>query len=100
MKFMWVAMMFGLFATTALAQITYEGGDGTSMANAVVIAGAMGESDGVDSEYVWLDQNFPGYASDGQALLQDSAKVYDLLTIHHQGKKYEVYFDITGYFGK
>ena len=92
--------LLALLGSAAAAKITYEGGDGSTMAQAVIIADAVGETDGVESEYIWLDQHFHGYTGDGQALLQDGKRIYDLLTIHQSGKKYEIYFDITDYFGK
>ena len=100
LKHLILALSLTLLATPALAEIHFLGGDGGTMADAVIIADAQGETDGVDSEYYWLSQHFPGYATDGQALLQDRDKIYDLLTIHHQGKQIEIYFDITGFFGK
>lgn len=87
-------------APAAIAEITYGGGDGSSVEEAVIILGATGESDGVPAEYQWIDKTYPGAEVEGQALLDDNGRVYDLLTLTIEGKPVEVYFDITEYFGK
>src|SRR6185295_7298281 len=83
------------------AGVKYEGGDGSSMEKAVIIKGAKNEQVGVDAEYAWLAKKYPGYKTDQQALMGDKGKKYDMLSVTTaDGKKVEVYFDITDYFGK
>ena len=80
--------------------IRYVGGDGSSIASAILIKGAHGEYDGVRSEYDWIAMNLPGWKSTDQALLTEGARVYDALTLRKAGATKVVYFDITEYFGK
>jgi hypothetical protein len=84
--------------------IRFEGGDGSSKEAAIVILGAQGESNGVDSEYQYLDllhgPRPTGWTMVQQSLLGDQGKNYDALEIEHNGKRETVYFDITDYFGK
>ena len=85
----------------ATAGIAFQGGDGSSIEKAIVIAGAHNESDGVASEYAWLSRHYAGYGMKKQALLQANGKSYDRLdftTAHGEAKT--VYFDISGFFGK
>jgi hypothetical protein len=91
--------LFFAFAPAAHAEITYAGGDGRTVDTAVVIEGAAGSSDGVPSEYAWIEANRPGAEVLGQALIQNGDKVYDLLTLRVDGREEELYFDITGFFG-
>lgn len=49
-----------LCAGAAEARTTYKGGDGSSQPKVIVIDGAHGEIDGIESEYLWLDQHSPG----------------------------------------
>jgi hypothetical protein len=95
-----VTGVFLSFGGAALADITYEGGDGTTVETAVIITGAEGSPDGVQSEYVWIEKNHPGAEVLGQALVQNGDKFYDVITIRKGGKDTEIYFDITGFFGK
>jgi hypothetical protein len=94
-----LAGLFITLATAAHAEITYSGGDGRTVATAVVIEGASGSSDGVASEYAWIEQNRPGAQVLNQALVQDGDKIYDLLTLRVDGRDEALYFDITGFFG-
>jgi hypothetical protein len=84
--------------------IRFEGGDGSSMPRAIVILGAKGERDGVDSEYQYLEMMY-GPRGDTwnlvqQSLLDENGKKYDRLDIKRAGGQEAVYFDITDYFGK
>ncbi len=84
--------------------IRFEGGDGSSQASAILILGAKGERDGVDSEYQYLDLLYgprpAGWTMVKQSLLEDADRSYDALEIERAGKSRTVYFDITDYFGK
>jgi len=98
-------LMIAFVITTSLALaggqgVSYSGGDGTTMAKAVVINGAT-ESTGLDAEDAWLAKHFRGYELRQQSLLNSKGKMYDAMDITTQdGKKMTVYFDITGFFGK
>ncbi|HEY1960569.1 MAG TPA: hypothetical protein VGH28_33390 [Polyangiaceae bacterium] len=84
--------------------ICFEGGQGASKQDAIVIKGARGESDGVAAEYKYLEDLYgprgQGYTVDGQSLLDDAGKSFDRLDIKVSGQPKAVYFDITDYFGK
>jgi hypothetical protein len=80
--------------------IIYKGNDGSSIKRAIKII-ATSEWDGVDAEYNYLGKLFPGYTVQVQFLIEDSGHYYDLLVlINSTGKKTEVWFDITAFFGK
>jgi|RhiMethySRZTD1v2_1073278.scaffolds.fasta_scaffold06878_11 hypothetical protein len=81
--------------------VTYAGGNGMDCANAIKIVGAPNSQVGVDAEYAWLAQHYPGYAFLGQALSECSGRPADILSIRTgDGAKREVYFDIGDFFGK
>jgi hypothetical protein len=95
-----IACIFIAAASASMAEITYAGGDGSTAETAIIIEGALGESDGVASEYEWLAKNRPDAAMQSQALINDGSKVYDLLVVQTGGKEEKIYFDITAFFGK
>lgn len=68
--------------------------DGSSVEKAVI-------AESVPWEYDWLNQYYPGYEFHMQSLRFIDNKPYDVLNITTaQGKKKDVYFDISGFFGK
>jgi hypothetical protein len=75
--------------------------EGSSEKTAVVI-NETSEMAGVDAEYAWLKKNYPGYSSEGQALVMDKAgHPFDIIHIKTaDGQKKDVYFDISKFFGK
>lgn len=74
--------------------------DGASFETAIVID-APDEGAGVKAEYDWLRAHLPGGQPAGQALLNHGSKVYDLIHVRlPDGSMRDVYFDITGFFGK
>jgi ABC-type glycerol-3-phosphate transport system substrate-binding protein len=74
--------------------------DGSSIAKAIIIE-EKSEGTGVNAEYSWLDHHFPGYKSEGQALIQDGHVPYDVINIKTRaGEELKIYFDISNYFGK
>lgn len=95
-------LMIALMPCGVLAgdAVTFEGGDGSSIAKAVVIKGAN-EQTGVEAEYAWLAKHFPGYKMGKQALTSENGKSYDVMDFTTaDGKKMTIYFDITDFFGK
>jgi hypothetical protein len=74
--------------------------DGTSFEKAIVI-NAKNEMDGVNAEYSWLRNHFPGYKMKSQSLSSKGSKSYDVLHfLTSEGKEMTIYFDITKFFGK
>lgn len=74
--------------------------DGSTEAKAIVIL-AKNEEEGMNVEYGWLRQHYPGYQMVKQALMGGDKKFYDFMTFKtRDGKTMELYFDITEYFGK
>lgn len=87
---------------TAFAQDAAPGaaGDGGSIAHAIRIQ-AQNEPEGVDAEYRWIADRYPGYKRDKQALVHQGGRYYDVLDITTaNGEQKTFYFDITGFFGK
>ena len=85
--------------TTAITPST-AGADGSSFEKAIVIQ-ETSESTGVDAEYKWLSENYPGYKRGMQSLVTHEKKPYDILAITTtDGVEKKVYFDISNYFGK
>lgn len=83
------------------AGITYTGGDGSSVAQAVVIRGAANSLSGIRAEYAWLAQRYAGYKRKTQSLLNVSEQMYDQLELETaDGQSRIVFFDITELFGK
>ena len=81
--------------------IRYGGGDGLSIATAVVILHAKGEDDGVRAEYNWIAIHHPDWKTRGQALLQGKTGIYDqIICVKPNGKTVDVFFEISGFFGK
>lgn len=87
-------------ANPATPWISYAGGDGSSLEKAILIKGAKGDSDGVQTEYDWLAKYMPGWHATEQALITKNGRAYDVLYVTKSGAKKAVYFDITEYFGK
>ena len=73
--------------------------DGGTKERAIVIH-AKNEEEGMNAEYGWLRQHYPGYQMVKQALMGGDKKFYDFMTFKTpNGKTLELYFDITEYFG-
>ena len=74
--------------------------DGSSYENAIVIQ-EKHEGPGVDAEYKWIRQHYPGSKTKSQALTNKNGKPYDILTIQTaDGTEKKIYFDISNFFGK
>jgi hypothetical protein len=81
--------------------ITFGGGDGVDCARRVIIQGAQNEQAGVGAEYAWLRAKYPGYRRGLQALTKCDGKPADKLSIQTAaGQALDIYFDISGFFGK
>jgi hypothetical protein len=73
---------------------------GTSFSNAVVIM-VETERAGLNEEYKWLANNYPGYALVRRTHVERSARHYDVIRIKtKQGRVRDIYFDSTRFWGK
>ncbi len=76
------------------------GADGSSFLKAIFIT-EKGEIAGVRAEYAWLKEKYPGYKRVSQRLVNNDKKPYDVVSIETtDGVKKDVYFDISGFYGK
>jgi hypothetical protein len=74
--------------------------EGSSFENAVIIM-EKSESKGVDAEYAWIRDHFPGYRPTGQSLTFHGKKPYDIIKIENaSGDQKSVYFNISSFYGK
>ncbi len=86
--------------TAAAGPVTFAGGDGSSIAAAILVKGAN-EATGVAAEYQWLRDHLPGFRPEQQALLGVGDRKYDQLDgVMPTGERRSVFFDITEFFGK
>ena len=84
-----------------IGKLVFEGGDGSSIEQAVVIKNAKGEEDGVDAESKWIRKVHPGWRKGDQALLSKDGKSYDRIDYTTpKGEARMIFFDITEFFGK
>ena len=73
---------------------------GTSFSDPVVIM-VQDERTGLDEEYKWLSNNFPGYALIRRTHVIRSSRHYDIVRIKtKQGQVKDIYFDSTRFSGK
>lgn len=74
--------------------------DGLSFEKAIIIE-EKSELAGVKAENKWLSEHYPNYKKTSQALLTNDEKPFDRISITlSDGKKLEIYFDISSFFGK
>jgi len=82
--------------------VNISGGSGLSKEDAVIIE-APKESVGIAAEYEVLSEIYGEKDHDWkllkQTLIQDGSRSYDLITIEGKGIEYEVWFDITSFYG-
>ncbi|MCK5001245.1 MAG: hypothetical protein KAS23_16995, partial [Anaerohalosphaera sp.] len=92
---------FKLGKSSTPGKIEYSGGDGSSMAEAVVITGAIDSMAGVRAERTWIEINHPGWKRSMQSLIQSGKKAYDVNEYTTEsGETKTICFDITDFFGK
>ena len=73
---------------------------GTSFSNAVVIM-VKSEREGLNEEYKWLSNNYPGYGLIRRTPVERSSRRYDIIRIKtKQGQVKDIYFDSTRFWGK
>jgi hypothetical protein len=81
--------------------ITYEGGSGESIEDAIIIKGAKDEKEGVAAEYHWVKVHYPKYEVGSQAVKSSGGKSYDVLNLTGpDGETKSIHFDISDFFGK
>lgn len=89
-----------------LIKVTYEGGDGKSIENAIVIKNAENERNGIASEYAFIakihGEKFKDWKPIGQSAINKEGKKFDSINIQltNQNQTLTYYFDITDFYGK
>jgi len=74
--------------------------DGSSIEQAIVI-NETSEVARVSAEYIWLQENYPGYKLSMQFLSSRDNKSYDSMLIEtSDGSRKKIYFDISDFHGK
>jgi len=74
--------------------------DGSSYQKAIII-NEKHERAGIDAEYAWIRQQYPGSKTRGQALMYYEKKPFDIIHIlTSDSKAIDVYFDISKFYGK
>lgn len=87
-------------AKPAIKSVSFAGGDGNSVENAVIIK-APNELAGVRGEYDWIRKNHPDWQLVEQSVLNAGGKVYDKMDFQTpDGRPVTLFFDITDFFGK
>jgi len=92
----------GVDDDAGVSRVWFEGGDGSSCEEAVVILGAQTDFGSIAAEYAWLAEHYPGYTLVRQALLECDGRFHaDMLTIRTaRGAVIDVYFNIEESFDK
>jgi hypothetical protein len=92
--------------TPDLTKVIYEGGDGKTVENAIVIKNAENERDGVAAEYAYIakinGEKFKDWKPVGQSTINKDNKKIDLINIQliQKNETVSYYFDITEFYGK
>ena len=88
-----------LAVATADAAPTFQGGDGSSCEQAIVIRGAATEWEGVASEYRYLELRHPGWTLKDQSLVRSGDRSFDLLEFATaDGAARRACFDISEFY--
>jgi hypothetical protein len=82
--------------------VSYEGGDGSSVEQAVLIRNAANEGIGIKCEYLWVIKHYPSFHFENEDYLHVNNRVYGTIEGNLQGDaaKRVFYFDATDYIGK
>jgi hypothetical protein len=92
--------------TPDLTKVAYEGGDGKTVENAIVIKYAENESNGVAAEYAFIakinGEKFKDWKPVAQSTINKENKKIDLINILliEKNETISYYFDITEFYGK
>ena len=76
------------------------GGDGSSLADAIIFPDIKTESTGVSAEYKVIGFFLAGWRKVAQSLLDSDQRIYDEIELEKDGVKRSVYFDISNWFGQ
>ncbi len=86
--------------------VTFAGGAGLSIEDAVIILGATSEMEGISAESEWISLLYGvrdvDWEKGTQSLIEDKGRYYDLQEVYltGSGETIEIWFDITDFFGK
>lgn len=89
-----------------LTNIIYQGGDGKTMEDAIIIINARNSRDGIAAEYEYIKETYGTRNIEwkliSQSLDRSTNKKYDIIKIQTipENKDVTLYFDITNFFGK
>ena len=89
-----------------LSKIVYEGGDGSSLENAIIIRNATTTRDGIAAEYAYIEkkhgQRFNEWKPMGQSTNTQNGSRYDVIIIQitSDNTTIKYIFDITEFYGK
>lgn len=92
--------------TPDLSKVTYEGGDGKTLENAIIIKNAGNERNGIAAEYAFIGKihgvKFVDWKPAGQSTIPENNKKVDLINILliQKNETVSYYFDITEFYGK
>lgn len=88
---------------TRIDNAQFYGGDGSSFEKAIIIK-AKTSSEGIAAEYNYLEKKYGRKNVDWQMIQQSlsyhNKKPFDILKIKHNNKEFDVYFEISSFFGK
>ena len=89
-----------------LSNVTYEGGDGKTIENPIVVKNAKNERNGIASEYAFIakahGEKFKDWKPIGQATATKDGRKIDSIKIQliDKNETLTYYFDITDFYGK
>jgi hypothetical protein len=92
--------------TPDISNVIYEGGDGRTLDNCIVIKNANNELNGVAAEYSYISKihgnKFIDWKPIGQSSQTNNGRTYDVISIITLPKNENIvyYFDITDFYGK
>ncbi|MBL0740192.1 hypothetical protein [Chryseolinea lacunae] len=85
---------------SSTSDATNSTGDGSSFENAVLIKQTSSTA-GIEAEYKWIKEHYPGSRVLGQKLISKEKTPYDVIMIETAtGEKKDVHFNISKFFGK
>jgi len=87
-------------STVPAGGLATSGLSGASQEQAIVLGDEYSEMTGVAAEYHWIKTNRPGWVFVRQTLVEDKERYYDIMTIKKNGQTQDIWFDITGFFGR
>ncbi len=104
MKFILLAFLVLSLSSCAIfksKKVSFSGGTGLSIEDAIVIR-ASNEEKGVQAERDYFELHYPHYSKQGQDLVEDKGKSFDVIKLTSAERKPTVtlYFDISSFYGK